>query len=220
MRCRRAGLRHATHARNHPPGPASAKRPQAEQATYAARPIRPPPNGLPGPARHEAHTTATGRVPQHPQGRVQENARPSAAFFSQPGTAPPERQQHGDQLAAAEPGPPRNQRHHERAGGGASLARGEQREPADTVGPGVHRRHRGWARAEGKDALMGVLPSGCGMRCLACLLRVAARRSCSALLVCGAALRRIDSCGQARPGVCGAPQRSVSIGAGAARRIR
>src|SRR5215468_4721785 len=50
----RRSLRHATHARNHPPGPASAKRPQAEQATYAARPIRPPPNGLPGPARREA----------------------------------------------------------------------------------------------------------------------------------------------------------------------
>src|SRR5215471_12425176 len=32
-RCRRAGLRHVTHARNHPPGPAPAERPQAEQAT-------------------------------------------------------------------------------------------------------------------------------------------------------------------------------------------
>ena len=72
----------------------------------------------------------------------------------------------------------------------------------------------------GKDARMGVLPSGGGLRCLACLLRVAVRRSYSVLLVCGAALRRIGSCGEARPGVCGAPQRSVSIGAGAARRIR
>src|SRR5262249_36327291 len=34
--------RHATHARNHPPGPASATRPQADQATYAARPTRRP----------------------------------------------------------------------------------------------------------------------------------------------------------------------------------
>jgi hypothetical protein len=49
-------------------------------AWYAARPIRAPPNGLPGPARPEATTTATGRVPQHPQARVQENARPSGAF--------------------------------------------------------------------------------------------------------------------------------------------
>src|SRR5262249_31516492 len=35
--------RHATHARNHPPGPASATRPQAGQPAYAARPTRPPP---------------------------------------------------------------------------------------------------------------------------------------------------------------------------------
>src|SRR5262249_6352762 len=41
---------HVTYARNHRPGPASAERPQAEQATYAARPTRRPPNGLPGPA--------------------------------------------------------------------------------------------------------------------------------------------------------------------------
>src|SRR5215467_2548847 len=46
----RRSPRHATHARNHPPGPASAQRPQAEQATYAPRPIRPPPHGLSGPA--------------------------------------------------------------------------------------------------------------------------------------------------------------------------
>jgi len=55
-------------------------------------------------------------VPQHPQARGHENARPGAAFFSQPGTAPPELEQHRDQLAAAEPGPPRSQRHHERVG--------------------------------------------------------------------------------------------------------
>src|SRR6516164_1441057 len=114
MRCRRAGLRHATHARNHRPGPASAERPQAEQATYAARPIRPPSSAYP--ARQQAGTKATGRVPQHPQARGHENARPGAAFFSQPGTAPPELEQHRDQLAAAEPGPPRSQRHHERVG--------------------------------------------------------------------------------------------------------
>src|SRR5215471_4279070 len=59
-RCRRAGLRHVTHARNHPPGPASAERPQAEQATYAARSIRLPPNGLPGPARQQANSLAAG----------------------------------------------------------------------------------------------------------------------------------------------------------------
>src|SRR5262249_61485605 len=39
--------RHAAPARNRPPGPASAKRPQAEQATYAARPTRPPPTAYP-----------------------------------------------------------------------------------------------------------------------------------------------------------------------------
>ena len=55
-------------------------------------------------------------MPQHPQARGHENARPGAAFFSQPGTAPPELEQHRDQLAAAEPGPPRSQRHHERVG--------------------------------------------------------------------------------------------------------
>ena len=68
------------------------------------------------PARREASTTAAGHVPQHPQARAQETAGPSAAFFSQPGTAPPEPQQHRDQPVAAEPGPPRSQRHHERAG--------------------------------------------------------------------------------------------------------
>src|SRR5215471_3916735 len=83
----RRSLRHATHARNHPPGPASAKRPQAEQATYAARPTAHRPPAYPGLARREAGTKATGHVLQHPQARGQENARPSAAF--QPaGTAP------------------------------------------------------------------------------------------------------------------------------------
>jgi hypothetical protein len=99
-----------------------------------------------------------------------------------------------------------------------SLARGEQREPAGTVGPGVHRRRRGWARAAGEGRRIAVLPSGGGLRCLACLLGVAARRSVL-LLACGAALRRSGGCGEARPGICGAPRRSVSIGAGAARRI-
>jgi hypothetical protein len=36
--------------------------------------------------------------------------------FSQPGPAPLEPPQHGEQLVVAEPGPPRSQRHHERAG--------------------------------------------------------------------------------------------------------
>jgi len=36
--------------------------------------------------------------------------------LSQLGPAPPELQQHREQLVAAEPGPPRSQRHHERAG--------------------------------------------------------------------------------------------------------
>ena len=76
----------------------------------------PPPNGLPGPAPHQATTKATGRVPQHPHARGHENVRPGAAFFSQPGTAPPEPPQHCEQLVVAEPGLPRSQRHHERAG--------------------------------------------------------------------------------------------------------
>ena len=100
-----------------------------------------------------------------------------------------------------------------------SLARVSSANRPAPVEPGVHRLHRGWARAAREGRRIAVLPSGGGMRCLACLLRVAARRSCPVLLVCGAALRRIDSCGEARPGICGPPQRSVSIGAGAARRI-
>ena len=76
----------------------------------------PPPNGLPGPAPHQATTKATGRVPQHPHARGHENVRPGAAVFSQPGTAPPELEQHREPLVGAEPGPPRSQRHHERAG--------------------------------------------------------------------------------------------------------
>src|SRR5215472_8040062 len=58
----RRQLRHATHARNHPPGPASAKRPQAEQATYAEGLSAHRPTAYP--ARREAHTKATGHVPQ------------------------------------------------------------------------------------------------------------------------------------------------------------
>ena len=97
----RAPARH--HARNHPPGPASAKRPQAEQATYAARPIRQPPNGLPGPAG--GPHKATGHMPHHPQPRAPRKRPAQRGHVSQPGTAPPEPQQHGDQLVAAEPGP-------------------------------------------------------------------------------------------------------------------
>jgi len=58
------------------------------------------PQGLPAhrptayPARPEAHTKATGHVPQHPQARAQENAPAQRGHVSQRGTAPPEPQQH------------------------------------------------------------------------------------------------------------------------------
>ena len=107
--------RHPTHARNHPPGPASAERPQAEQATYAARPTRRRPTAYPaGPGRKPA--------PRRPAACLSTRKRSSKKrpaqrdHLSQPGTAPLELQQHGEQLVAAEPGPPRGQRHHERAG--------------------------------------------------------------------------------------------------------
>jgi hypothetical protein len=82
------------------------------------------PQGLPAyrptayPARpgRRPSTKAPGHVPQHPPARAHENARPSAASFRQPGTAPPEPPQHCEQLVVAEPGLPRSQRHHERAG--------------------------------------------------------------------------------------------------------
>src|SRR5215472_12098220 len=77
----------------------------------SAHPQRPT---RPGPA--EANTTATGHVPQHPQARAQENAPAQRGHVSQPGTVPPEPQQHREPLVAAEPGPPRSQRRHERAG--------------------------------------------------------------------------------------------------------
>src|SRR5215470_7228660 len=101
--------RHATHARNHPPGPASAKRPQADQATYAARPIRPPPNGLQ--ARPEVSTKAAGHVPQHPQPRGQENARPARPFqparYGAARTAAAPRTAGGSRTRTAQPAPPR-----------------------------------------------------------------------------------------------------------------
>ena len=104
MRCRRAGLRHATHARNHPPGPASAERPQAEQATYAARPIRRPLTAYrpgPGGGQHIGDWPhASGPTSARPRGRPAQYG-----HVSQLGTASLEPQQHGEQLAVAEPGP-------------------------------------------------------------------------------------------------------------------
>src|SRR5215468_3847608 len=79
------------------------------------KPSRPPmPQGLSAhrptayPARREASTMATGHVPQPPPARARDNAA-QRSHVSQPGPAPPERQQHREQLLATEPGSPRSQ---------------------------------------------------------------------------------------------------------------
>ena len=100
-----------TRPARHRPSGHKLSRPPMPQGLPAHRPP-----AYPGPARQEASTTATGHVPHHPQARVQENAPAQRGQVSQPGTAPPEPQQHREPLVAAKPGPPRSQRHHERAG--------------------------------------------------------------------------------------------------------
>src|SRR6516164_7238594 len=110
-----AGLRHATHARNHPPGPASAQRPQAEQATYAARRIRRPPTGLQArPGGRPTHRRLAGclSTDKRASKKTPGPARPSQpARYGAARTAAARRTAGGSRTrTATQPAPPRTRR--------------------------------------------------------------------------------------------------------------
>ena len=94
----------------HRPSDHKPSRPHMPQGVSAG----PQPAYRPGPAggpRTGDWPGASARTSARPRRRPAQRG-----HLSQPGTAPLELQQHGEQLVAAEPGPPRSQRHHERAG--------------------------------------------------------------------------------------------------------
>src|SRR5215469_8464530 len=111
----RAGLRHATHARNRPPGPVSAERPQAEQATYAARPIRRSPaayQARPGRRPTQWRLAACLRTHKRASKRAPSAVRPvQPARYGTARTAAAPRTAGGSTTrTAAQPAPPRTRR--------------------------------------------------------------------------------------------------------------
>src|SRR5215831_16822966 len=104
-----------THARSHPPGPASAERPQAEQAAYAARPIRRPPTAYParpGGRPTDRRLAACLRTRKRASKKTPSAVRPcQPARYGAARTAPARHTAGGSRTrSASQPAPPRTRR--------------------------------------------------------------------------------------------------------------